>query len=1173
MPTSDIAAGLISALVEVVEPVEDALTSVEAFEAFLLRLGWLPPENQAYFDEIRTILDLETELGNALAVVDDLRLNDGASLEDLAEALKVGIRITESLRELLTFSPPSSLPFPLNQSSFWSTFANDLIGDLFASYLQDVRPRLFAVLLVFGIIEEQSFPADLDNGRAAFVRLSVMWSRLPTLVSDPRQLMVEAYGWGGAFDHAKLLRNLQRAIQELGPPVDLKPAFDSALTSYFSETNPALDVIDQLTMPLFRELGADRANYAEVGLVVFPIPAAGDLGGDPIGVFLTPYIHGAASGDISLGRALVFRLSGGLEASGLVGIEMRPGNFGIKLAAPATALNAKAEIAMVPVEPLFLLGKANSDHIQLTDVSVSLEVVGSAASPEVIFALRTTKLEFSFDPGLGDGFIQGTVGSAPISATLSGGIVWSSKNGLRFDGQAGLTISRGVHETFGPFTLLGFSIRVVAGSDVRLELGVSGSATIGPITATVQDIGGRLLLQPAQSGQVKSFGDLDVDFGFKPPTGVGIAINAGPISGGGFLFIDEKAGRYAGACELSIYGVAVKAFGVIDTKFPDGRSGFSFVIVISAEFTPVQLGFGFTLLGVGGLIGINRTLDQEALRGAIRSHTLDHILFPHDVIANAPAIIHDLTAIFPASEGRYVFGPLAKFGWGTPTVIDAELGLILVLPGPLLALLGEVHSTLPNQKAALVKINIAIAGVLDFPQKRFSLDGSLHDSKAGQFTLSGDMAMRLSWGANASFALSVGGFNPGFKPPAGFPALARMAIDMGLGGNPSIRHEAYLAVTSNTLQVGARSQITAHGGGIDLQGHLGWDALFVLSPFSFKATFDAGVSVRFHGHGIGVHLHGEISGPSPWRVKGNVCVSLWFWDACLSFDKTFGGEPRIELPAIDPFLGSPPTAALIDQEVVGLKNALEDPRNWSSVAPAGSFTVVTLAQRKDGEDAPPPVDPLGAAVLHQRVVPLNRKITLYGGVKPLGPGQYNVESVTVSNGVTVSHSFVQDDFAPAVFKKMSDAEKLSNRSFEQMDAGVKLVSDDVKVGGIVPRGVTYDTIVVGGPPGSPPTTEPRPGPTFTLTDRHLAGMTARSATALLGMRVAGAERFVDPTAKPKVELPLERFVVAQRAALATAPNFLTTTTRSASTLALEAAVAANPALASQLHVIPFHELP
>jgi hypothetical protein len=53
--------------------------------------------------------------------------------------------------------------------------------------------------------------------------------------------------------------------------------------------------------------------------------------------------------------------------------------------------------------------------------------------------------------------------------------------------------------------------------------------------------------------------------------------------------------------ELSIYDISVKAFGLIETKVPG--VDFSFVIVISAEFTPIQLGFGFTLNGVGGWSG------------------------------------------------------------------------------------------------------------------------------------------------------------------------------------------------------------------------------------------------------------------------------------------------------------------------------------------------------------------------------------------------------------------------------------------------------------------------------------------------------------------------------------------------------------------------------------------
>src|SRR5205807_1663880 len=83
---------------------------------------------------------------------------------------------------------------------------------------------------------------------------------------------------------------------------------------------------------------------------------------------------------------------------------------------------------------------------------------------------------------------------------------------------------------------------------------------------------------------------------------------------------------------------------------------------------------------VGGIIGINRRIDADGLRSAVRTGSLEHLLFPHDVIHDAPQIIHDLEAVLPAADGHYVFGPMAKIGWGTPTIIEAELGIILELP-------------------------------------------------------------------------------------------------------------------------------------------------------------------------------------------------------------------------------------------------------------------------------------------------------------------------------------------------------------------------------------------------------------------------------------------------------------------------------------------------------------
>ena len=77
------------------------------------------------------------------------------------------------------------------------------------------------------------------------------------------------------------------------------------------------------------------------------------------------------------------------------------------------------------------------------------------------------------------------------------------------------------------------------------------------------------------------------------------------------------------------------------------------------------------------------------------------------------------------------------------------------------------------------------------------------------FTLTGDMAVRIYWGDNANFLLTVGGFHPAFSPPPmGLGTLRRLAIVL-FSGNPDLRAEAYFAVTSNTVQFGAQDRAAA----------------------------------------------------------------------------------------------------------------------------------------------------------------------------------------------------------------------------------------------------------------------------------------------------------------------------------------------------------------------------
>src|SRR4030095_12379410 len=129
------------------------------------------------------------------------------------------------------------------------------------------------------------------------------------------------------------------------------------------------------------------------------------------------------------------------------------------------------------------------------------------------------------------------------------------------------------------------------------------------------------------------------------------------------LRLDSEKGEYMGALELEFEDMfSLKAIGIINTKMPDGSKGFSLLIIITAEFTPIQLGFGFTLNGVGGLFGLSRRIGVQALVEGIRTNAIKSILFPEDIVANITRIISDIKQFFPPQQDHFVVGPMAKLG-------------------------------------------------------------------------------------------------------------------------------------------------------------------------------------------------------------------------------------------------------------------------------------------------------------------------------------------------------------------------------------------------------------------------------------------------------------------------------------------------------------------------------
>ena len=476
------------------------------------------------------------------------------------------------------------------------------------------------------------------------------------------------------------------------------------------------------------------------------------------------------------------------------------------------------------------------------------------------------------------------------------------------------------------------SFRPDRSADLALSASIGLSGELGPVAFVIDKIGFQIEARFTPG----NLGPLDLQPGFKPPNGVGLAIDAEVVHGGGFLSFDTAKGQYSGAMFLEFEGgIAVTALGLITTRLPDGAKGYSLMVIITAEgFTPIQLGYGFSLTGIGGLVAINRTFDEAALRAGLKNHTLDSVMFPQDPIRNAPQILSNLNKVFPPANGHHLFGPMVQISWGTPVLITADLGVVLEFGARLrLLILAQVVAILPKPENDLVRLQMDAVGVLDFDQGTAALDATLYDSRLLQkFVLTGDMAMRMNWEGSPNFALAIGGLHPAFNPPPNFPKLDRIAINLSAGDNPRIRCEAYFALTANTVQFGARLELYASASGFSIQGETGFDVLIQLDPFYFLAEFYAQVQLK-HGSTnlFKVRVEGALAGPRPLHIKGKATFEILWWDVSIRIDKTLVEGER------------PPAPQPIDV-LPRLKEALGNAGNWVGQLPDGQHKMVTLAR-------------------------------------------------------------------------------------------------------------------------------------------------------------------------------------------------------------------------------------
>ncbi|OJJ19697.1 hypothetical protein BKI52_19385 [marine bacterium AO1-C] len=560
---------------------------------------------------------------------------------------------------------------------------------------------------------------------------------------------------------------------------------------------------------------------------------------------------------------------------------------------------------------------------------------------------------------------------------------------------------------------------------VAVDALLDGQLALGPLIAQVGDIGVSVSwVYDADNGG--NLGPLQMDMEFVPPTKIGLSIDAEAVKGAGAIWLDYDKERYAGGLEIRIVDqINLAAVGIMAFKKPDGSKGFSLLLLVSADgFAKIQLGMGFILTGVGGLLALNRSMDTEVLRSGIRTGATDQILFPSNILENFDALINNLDSAFPIQEGQFVFGPMFQMGWGgVNSFIQVEVGLFIELFNPVrIAIPGVAKTLLPDDNSKVIQINLAFIAIVDFQAKYFSLDASLYASKIlDTITLQGDVAFRLKWGSQPNFVFTIGGFHPEFTPPPlNLPALRRLSISLIDTKNAKVALEAYFAITANSVQLGARLDARFSAGKFAVVGYLGFDALFEFNPFRFVISVGAGFSVTFNEFPIlAISLDFRLAGPTPWHVQGQATFAIIGIEFKVNFDETFGERRETTLPGVSV------RPLLIE--------ALEKDDNWQTAFPIGNNDLVRL-QSVPGQLL---VHPSGTLQVVQKVLPLDTQLEKFGEQAIDGDNSFRLTGIYL-DGQLLETEVVEEYFSPGQFKQLTEAEKVTRPSFEPMPAGVKI---------------------------------------------------------------------------------------------------------------------------------------
>lgn len=1132
-------------------PLKDMVETPDAFISSMKELGW--DANQV----VQPVQDLVNLVNPVIALLETGEVN----ISNVKQLLSLIKDLINGIEGLTSKSDSLFSGITATASEFKNDFPSEIGQYVLVEYFLHQRPKVGSLLQLLGIITTTEVNATAT--RPAYFRKEIHFDKIGTIFSNPLKLLQDLYGWATpAFGREKLFQNLTDALEGFNITSKLKQ-LESQFLQVLNNGLPvgAFDK-DALTLVLLDEQTSNLG--AGAGINFYLLPQNGSL---LPGIAIIPYASAEITEEINIADNLTFKFNTDIDLNNGVAVIIRPGQppqMISNLAGGGTngGPNAKVSLGLeykkADGTSFILFGAADASHYEFESSSIAASAnITTAGSKDVKieFDLKGSKIVIKPAAGDTDGFLSKILPGDGITLAFELAFGFGLENGFYFKGSSGLEIDLPAHLQLGPIEIETAKINIKpVGNDIPINIAIDIKGELGPIEAVVQGIGltGTFSFPADRKGNL---GPVDFGLSFLPPTGVGLSIDAGIVKGGGFLLIDRPKGEYAGALQLSIEDtIQVSAIAIINTIMPDGSSGFSLLIIISVQFEPgISLSMGFFLSGLGGMLGINRTINVDALREGVKNDAIEQIMFPQDIIANINTLLPQIKGIFPVKENQFMIGLMAKITWGVPSLVTIEFGLCIEFTNPVrLAILGVLKIVLPTEDAAILQLQVNFVGIIDFDKGYLSFDASIYNSHILTFTLEGDMALRLNWGSEKAFLLSVGGFHPSFKPPAALnvPSLKRLTLTI-LSPNPNLVLTSYFAVTSNTVQFGARIDFRYGISGFSVVGYLGFDVLFQFSPFKFIANITAGLEVKMGGSTLfSINLDFQLSGPTPWNANGSASFSILFFSFSVHFNVTWGDAQQVILPGI----------AVLPK----ILEAFNLDANWSAELPANRYNLVTLANiaSQPGQVI---LQAFGAVKVSQVIMPLKLVIDKFGNNTPSDINMADIVALRLG-GLNTSINDEPESFAPAAYKNMQDNDKLKSPSFTKEKGGVKVSdTDTLFVDYAWNRDVVYDVIVSDFDPFPQPAT-------FNFEFKWFKLMTRGGAISRCQLSVQNAQKNFKLN-NAAVNIGEEQFVLIDNSTLAQhSADVFTGGTHAQANDAFETILKQNPSLKGKVSIASAYQL-